>query len=239
MTPESKLDLSILTRYNTPTVANAIELFELRPRSQGFLRPGFQCLQPSMAPIAGFASTCTISSQTFESFGRREVFDYWEHVESIPGPRIAVVQDLDPYPSLGSFWGEVNSNVHKALGCIGTVTNSGIRDVDEMRAAGFQALYRHLCVSHSYIHVTDFGKPVNIEGLVVKPGDLIQVDQHGGLVVPLEIMPDLEAAIQEIERRERPVISYAQSGAATRVGLVDRMTRHIRDAPKWIPPSQG
>ena len=171
MTPESKLDLSILTRYNTPTVANAIELFELRPRSQGFLRPGFQCLQPSMAPIAGFASTCTISSQTFESFGRREVFDYWEHVESIPGPRIAVVQDLDPYPSLGSFWGEVNSNVHKALGCIGTVTNSGIRDVDEMRAAGFQALYRHLCVSHSYIHVTDFGKPVNIEGLVVKPGD--------------------------------------------------------------------
>jgi regulator of RNase E activity RraA len=239
MTPESKLDLSILTRYNTPTVANAIELFELRPRSEGFLRPGFQCLQPSMAPIAGFASTCTISSQTLESFGRREVFDYWEHVESIPGPRIAVVQDLDPYPSLGSFWGEVNSNVHKALGCIGTVTNSGIRDVDEMRAAGFQALYRHLCVSHSYIHVTDFGKPVNIEGMIVRPGDLIQVDQHGALVVPLETMPDLEAAIQEIERRERPVINYAQSGAATRMGLVDRLTRHIRNAPKWIPPSQG
>lgn len=239
MTPESKLDLSILTRYNTPTVANAIELFELRPRSEGFLRPGFQCLQPSMAPIAGFASTCTISSQTFESFGRRDVFDYWEHVENIPGPRIAVVQDLDPYPSLGSFWGEVNSNIHKALGCIGTVTNSGIRDVEEMRAAGFQALYRHLCVSHSYIHVTDFGKPVNIEGMVVRPGDLIQVDQHGALIIPLETMPYLEAAIQEIERRERPVINYAQSGAATRMGLVDRMTRHIRDVSKWIPPSQG
>jgi 4-hydroxy-4-methyl-2-oxoglutarate aldolase len=239
MIPESKLDFSVLTRYNTPTVANAIELFEIRPRSEGFLRPGFQCLQPSLPPIAGFASTCTISSQTSESFGRREIFEYWEHVESIPGPRIAVVHDLDPYPGLGSFWGEVNSNIHRALGCVGTVTNSGIRDVDEMRLAGFQALYRHLCVSHSYIHVTDFGKPVNIEGLVVKPGDLLQVDQHGALIVPLETLPDLEAAVEEVERRERPVIDYARSGQATREGLVDRMNRHIRNVPKWIPPSQA
>ena len=107
MTPETELDLSVLTRYNTPTVANAIELFELRPRSEGFLMPGFHCLQPSMAPIAGFASTCTISSLKFESFGRKEVFDYWEHVESIPWPRIAVVQDLDPYPSAGCSGGRL------------------------------------------------------------------------------------------------------------------------------------
>jgi 4-hydroxy-4-methyl-2-oxoglutarate aldolase len=235
MTPESKIDLSVLTRYNTPTVANAIELFELRPRNEGFLMPGFHCLQPSMAPIAGFASTCTISSLMFESFGRKEVFDYWEHVQSVPGPRIAVVQDLDPYPSAGSFWGEVNASVHLGLGCIGTVTNSGIRDVDEMRAAGFQALYRHLCVSHSYIHVTDFGKPVVIEGVIIKPGDLLQVDQHGALIVPMETLPHLEEAILEIERRERPVIDYARSGHATRAGLVDAMTRHIRNAPKWTP----
>ena len=228
-------DLSILTRYNTPTVANAIELFELRPRSEGFLRPGFRCLQPEMPPVAGFASTCTISSQTMESFGRKEIFDYWEHVESIPGPRIAVVEDLDPYPSLGSFWGEVNANLHKALGCVGTVTNGGIRDVDEMRAAGFQALYRHLCVSHSYIHVTDFGKPVVIDGVVIRPGDLLQVDQHGALLVPVETLPDLEEAILEIERRERPVIDYARSGQASRAGLADAVTRHIRQAPKWAP----
>jgi 4-hydroxy-4-methyl-2-oxoglutarate aldolase len=231
-------DLSVLTRYNTPTVANAIELFELRPRSEGFLRPGLHCLMPGMAPIAGFASTCTISSERFESFGRREVYDYWEHVESIPGPRIAVVHDEDRYPATGCFWGEVNSNVHRALGCIGTVTDSAIRDVDEMRVAGFQALYAHLAVSHSYIHVTDFGKPVMIQGVIVRPGDLLQVDQHGALIVPLETLPDLDAAIQEIERRERPVIDYARSGSGNRAGLVEHMTRHIRNAPLWTPPSK-
>jgi 4-hydroxy-4-methyl-2-oxoglutarate aldolase len=239
MTPQRELDLSVLTRYNTPTVANAIELFELRPRSEGFLRPGFQCLQPSMPPVAGFATTCTISSQTMESFGRKDVFDYWKHVESVPGPRIAVVQDLDPYPPTGCFWGEVNANVHKALGCVGTVTDSVVRDADEMRAAGFQALYRDLAVSHSYIHVTDYGKPIIIDGIIISPGDLLQIDQHGALIVPIETLPDLEAAIQEIERRERPVIDYAKSGSATREGLVDAMTKHIRNAAKWTPGQRG
>jgi regulator of RNase E activity RraA len=237
--PQTSHDLSVLTRYNTPTVANAIELFDLRPRSEGFLRPGLQCLMPGMSPIAGFASTCTISSQAFESFGRREVYDYWEHVESIPGPRIAVVHDEDPYPATGCFWGEVNANVHRGLGCIGTVIDGAIRDVEEMKAAGFQALYAHLAVSHSYIHVSDFGKPVMIQGVLVRPGDLLQVDQHGALIVPIETLPDLEAAVQEIERRERPVISYAQSAGANRAGIVERMTQHIRNAPAWTPPSKS
>lgn len=232
------VDLSVLTRYNTPTVANAIELFELRPRSEGFLMPGFHCLQPSMAPVAGFAATCTISSQTLDSFGRRDNYDYWEHVESVPGPRISVVQDLDPYPGSGCFWGEVNANVHKALGAVGTVTNGAIRDVEEMRAAGFQALYRHLAVSHSFVHVVDFGKPVSIQGVMVKPGDLLQIDQHGALIVPIETLPNLEDAVREIERRERPVIEYAQSPGATRAGLVERAIKHLRNAPKWTPASK-
>ena len=210
------MDLTILTRYNTPTVANAIELFELRPRNRGFLRPGLQCLNPALPPVAGFATTCTISSENPDSFGKREAFDYWEHIESVPGPRIAVVRDLDPYPASGCFWGEVNASIHKSLGCLGTVTDSAIRDIDEMRAIGFQALYRHLCVSHSYIHVVDFGIPVVIQGETVRPGDLLQMDAHGVLIVPLETMADLEAAIAEIERRERPVITYAQGGTATR-----------------------
>lgn len=183
--------------------------------------------------MAGFAVTCTISSESPDSLGKIESFEYWQHIESVAGPRIAVVQDLDTYPASGCFWGEVNANVHRALGCVGTITNSGVRDVDEMRAAGFQALYKHLCVSHSYVHITDCGKPVVIDGVVIRPGDLLQVDQHGALLVPLEILGQLEAAIVEIEKRERPVIDYARSGSATREGLVEQVTKHLRNVPKW------
>lgn len=228
-------DLSVLTRYNTPTIANAIELFDIRPRDVGFLAPGYACLRPDAAPVAGYATTCTISSLSPDSLGRRESFDYWEHIEQVPGPRIAFVQDLDPEPRRGCFWGEVNASVHIALGCQATVTDGGVRDVDEMRAAGFQALYRYLCVSHAYVHIVDFGKPLVIDTIVIRPGDLFQIDQHGALLVPAEVMPDLEAAVREVERRERPVIEYCRSGAATRAGLVEKVTAHLRNNGKWAP----
>ncbi len=226
-------DLSVLARFNTPTIANAIELFDLRPRNQGFLRPGFLCLRPEAAPVAGFASTCAVSSETPESYGKAEISDYWEHVESIPGPRIAVVQDLDPYPGTGCFWGEVNASIHTALGCVGTVTDGACRDLDEMRKVGFQALYRHAAVSHSYIHPVAFGQPLVIAGTVVRPGDLLQADQHGVLIVPVETLKDLEAAVEEVESRERPVIDYCLSGQATRAGLMEKFATHIRNAGKW------
>ncbi|MBI4907593.1 MAG: RraA family protein [Acidobacteria bacterium] len=227
--------LELLTRYNTPTIANAIELFELRPRNEGFLPPGLLCLSPGATPVAGYAATCFVSGASGNSGGRVETFDYWAHLESVPYPRISVVQDIDPAPQTGCFWGEVNANIHLALGCLGTITDGGVRDLDEMRAAGFQALYRHASVSHSYVHVTGFGTPVTIGGVTVHPGDIVQIDQHGALLVPAEVMPNLEAAVQEIERRERPVIDYARSGAATRHGLAEMVTKHLRNNPKWTP----
>ena len=233
------MNIDILTRFSTATVANAIELFEIRPRDEGYIRPGLQCLLPEMAPIAGFAATCMVSSGREKSLGARESFDYWEHIESIPGPRIAVVQDLDPQPGTGCFWGEVNSSVHQALGCVGAVTNGAARDVAEMRSTRFQMLYGHTCVSHSYIHIVGFGTALSFDGVVVKPGDLVQVDQHGALIVPVETLPHLEQAIAEIERRERPVIDYCRSGNATREVLERLVRQHLRNQPAWQPSAAG
>jgi regulator of RNase E activity RraA len=228
-------DLSVLHRYPTPTIANAIELFEVRPRNQGFLRFGFECLLPDLPPVAGYAATCMIASERLDSFGRIEAFEYWEHVESVPAPRISVVWSLDPYPATGSFWGEVNANIHKVLGAAGTVTNSGVRDLAEMRALGFQALYRHAVVSHSYVHVVDYGKEIDFEGVVIKPGDLLQMDMHGVLVVPPDTLPHLEQAVREVESRERPVIDYCKQPGANRAGLVHAVSRHLRNNPRWEP----
>ncbi|MBY0508169.1 MAG: hypothetical protein K2X03_29920 [Bryobacteraceae bacterium] len=227
--------LAPLRRYNTPTIANAIELFEVRPRNRGFLKPGWQVMQPGMPPVAGYASTCLVSGEAPDSFGTRESFDYWEHIESIPGPRIAVVKDLDPQPGSACFWGEVNASVHLALGCVATVTDGAVRDLDEMKAIGFQAAYRHTCVSHGYVHITGFGQPVLIDGELIRPGELLQLDQHGVLIVPAAVLPHLQEAIDEVERRERPVIDYCRSAQATRAGLVEIVKKHLRVTGKWAP----
>jgi regulator of RNase E activity RraA len=232
----SPLDLlAPLRRYNTPTIANAIELFDLRPRNRGFLRPGWKVLQASMPPVAGYAATCLIAGEGPDTFGKKESFGYWAHVESIPGPRIAVVKDLDPWPSAGCFWGEVNASVHTALGCVGTVTDGGVRDVDEMRTIGFQAVYRDLCVSHGYVHIVDYGAPVTIDGETIAPGQLLQMDQHGVLLVPEAVLPNLQEAIDEVERRERPVIDYCRGASPTRAGMEEMLKKHLRVSGKWAP----
>jgi 4-hydroxy-4-methyl-2-oxoglutarate aldolase len=231
-------DLAILEKYSTPTIANAIELFEIRPRNMGYLRTPFACLSPEKRPVAGYAVTCTVSCEAPESYGRIESFDYWEHIESQPAPRIAVVQDLDRGPRAGGFLGEVNGAVHCALGCVGAVVDGAVRDLDEMRQEGLQVLYRHAVVSHGYVHPVACGKPIEIDGVTVKPGMLLQVDQYDVLIVPPEVVPHLHQAVAEIERRERGVLDYCRREGATRAGLVEVVTKYLRNHPKWAPEAE-
>ena len=138
-------------------------------------------------------------------------YEYWKSVLQVPAPRVAVIQDLDQPTAIGSFWGEVNGNIHRALGCVGTVTNGGVRDLDEVHAMGFHFFASQVIVSHAYVHLVDFGIPVKIGGGVVHPGDLIHADKHGVLMVPKEVVPELPEAVRKIEAKERRIIDHCQS----------------------------
>jgi regulator of RNase E activity RraA len=132
----------------------------------------------------------------------------------VPGPKIVVVQDLDKPAVIGSFWGEVNSNIHRALGCVGTITDGAIRDVDEMTNAGFKALARRFCVGHAYSHPVRFGCEVEVFGRRVKPGDLIHADKHGFLVVAPEEQKGLLEAARFMDANECDTLIPAARGAA-------------------------
>jgi regulator of RNase E activity RraA len=208
LTPE---ELDALRRLSTPTIANAIELFNVRPRNQGFMGPEIRCIFPDMGVMVGYAATATIRAEYPAPGGPPSRVPYWEHILSVPAPRIAVLQDLDQPPGIGSFWGEVQANIHRALGCVGCVTNGGVRDLDEVRALGFHFFAQHVIVSHAYVHIVEYGVPVKVGGLLVRPGDLLHADKHGVISIPLEIARDIPRAAAEIEARERRIISLCQS----------------------------
>jgi 4-hydroxy-4-methyl-2-oxoglutarate aldolase len=210
--PLSPEELDALRRFSTPSISNAIERFDVRPRHHGFTGPDIRCMFPEMPPIVGYASTAIVIAEQPAARGRGvAVGDYWEFILSVPAPRIAVIQDIDQPCAIGSFWGEVNGNIHKALGCVGAVTNGGVRDLDEVRALGFQFLASAAIVSHAYVHLVDFGTPVKVGGLLVNPGDLIHADKHGAIVIPHEIAREVPAAAAEVERGERTIIECCQS----------------------------
>jgi 4-hydroxy-4-methyl-2-oxoglutarate aldolase len=196
--------LAELARFPTPALANGIETFDVRPHNQGYMDASVRCMFPELGVVQGFAATATIRAS---SSGEDRTRELWRHVLSVPAPRFVVVQDLDDPPGVGSFWGEVNSNIFQAFGCVGVITNGCVRDLDEMKSVGFHAFAGSVGVSHAYVHVEGSGEPVTVGGLDVRPGDLLQADQHGVISIPSEIAADLPAAIRDLEAKEQGVIA--------------------------------
>jgi 4-hydroxy-4-methyl-2-oxoglutarate aldolase len=202
-------ELEALRRYDTCTVANAIETFDVRPRTAGFASPEIRSIFPQMGVMVGYAVTARARAAE-PADGSYSRHGWWDAIVAAPAPRVAVIQDLDD-PPVGAFWGEVQSNIHKALGCLGCVTNGGVRDLREVEPLGFQYFAGSVMVSHGYVHMVDFGTPVTIGGLEIKTGDLIHADLHGVQVIPDEIAREIPAAAEKIIAKERTVISLCQS----------------------------
>jgi 4-hydroxy-4-methyl-2-oxoglutarate aldolase len=208
LTPEQ---LEALRQFDAPTVANAIETFNVRPRNTGFMSPEVHCLFPDLGVMVGYACTAIIAAD-HQPPAQPKVSrpDWWRKVLATPAPRVIVMQDSDTQP-VGSFWGEVQGNIHKALGCIGLVTNGGVRDLDEVRALGFHFFASAVLVSHAYVHLVEIDVPVSVGGMVVHPGDLIHADKHGAQVVPLDLAPQIPDAVARVVANERRIIEVCQS----------------------------
>ncbi len=185
----SHSDLLELKRWNTPTIYNGWEqITKHNSALDGFnLEPVIDYM-PQMGPMIGYAVTVVIepSNPEHRQANPNGWAQYREYMASVLGPKIVIVQDLDKPTLYGAFWGEVNSNIHRALGCVGTITDGGIRDTDEMNNAGFKALARGLCVGHANSFPVRWNCPVKVFGREILPGQLIHADKHGFLVIPDE-----------------------------------------------------
>jgi regulator of RNase E activity RraA len=198
--------LEKLRKYDTPTISNAIERFNIRPRTCGYTNYKIKAILPLTEPIVGYACTAKISSRKIPTKDQKEMrFNYYQSVKESQNPVISVIQDLDPIPT-GSFWGEVNASIHKAFGCVGTITNGGVRDLNELEKMNFVSFAKCILVSHAYVHIVSYNCEVNIGGLKIKPNDIIHADRHGVILIPKEILSELEEACQQTINAEKPVL---------------------------------
>jgi regulator of RNase E activity RraA len=221
-------DLLRLKRWNTPTIYNGWERITRRdPAADGFNPEETRDFMPQMGPMVGRAVTVVVepSNPAHARNGAAVWSQYRRYVASRPGPKVVVVQDLDKPRTAGAFWGEVNANIHRALGCVGTITDGAVRDLDEMTDAGFKALARRLCVGHAHSTPVRWGCEVEVFGRRVSPGQLIHADKHGFLAIPSEDEADLLEAAARLDSAEcRTLIAAARGGAGlTAVELLSRI----------------
>jgi regulator of RNase E activity RraA len=221
----SRDDLEALRAFSTPTICNAIETFEVRPRTEGFMDSSIACRFPELGRLAGYAVTLRV---TAAASAREEMppAAVWAQFDRLPAPRVVVVEDLDWPAPIGSYWGEVNAATYAALGAAGAVTNGGVRDLAEVRATGFHFFSSCVLVSHAHTRVVEAGATVTVGGLALRPGDLLHGDEHGVTSIPIEIARELPDACRRIEDRERDLIEYARSGSVQREEL-ERLYRQV------------
>ena len=221
--------LNRLREFDTPTICNALEVACPERRGVGYTTRPLVCLRPAMPPIIGYARTATIRAQRPSEDSaaeqRQRRLDYYAYVDGGPKPSVIVMQDIDPAPGYGSFWGEVNSHVHRGLGAMGLVTDGSIRDIDQ-NAEGFQMLAGMIGPSHAHVRVEAFDRPVEIAGMAVAPGDLIHADQHGAVVVPADVVAEIPAIVERLVRKEAVIIE-----ASKRPGFdFETLARAMRDS---------
>ena len=207
------LDLRLLAQYDTPTISNTIELFEVRPRNEGYMDGRIRACFPEMPPAVGYAATATMRC----AFPRREGDVYGSLDEQVarfaelPGPPIVVFQDLDDPPVAATF-GEIMCTTYKSFGAAGLITSGAARDVDQVRRLGFPAFSNGAICSHGYSHIVDLHRAVRVGGITIHPGDLLHADANGVVTIPLEIAADVGQAAVEFAAAESHVLQYLASG---------------------------
>lgn len=205
--------LETLRGIDSATIANAIETFKVRDRTTGFMDMTIGCMFPEMGPLVGYAVTCIGDTMTAGPPPSRDGFFMWlDAIAAAEAPTVCVLQDASPHPSHSCHFGEVMANTARAFGVKGLITNGGVRDVDEVRALGFQYFAPGRVVSHGNNTFRATNTPVTVGGLTVHPGDLIHADVNGVVVIPMEIAPQLPEAVERLREKEARVISYVNSG---------------------------
>ncbi|HML13714.1 MAG TPA: RraA family protein [Xanthobacteraceae bacterium] len=210
----SKEAFEFLRSIDTPTVCNLVEIVTPARRGAGYTVRHLHCPFPDLPPMVGFARTVTIKAK--DAFGMGDAsyiqrrLDYLDYVAAEPRPSVMVIEDLDEEPGYGAFWGEVQSNVHQALGCLGTVTNGSVRDIP-MIPPGFQMLAGSIGPSHAYVHMVEYGAEVNVHGMTVRSNDLIHADRHGAVVVPADKIGAMKEALVGLAEREAKIIKAARA----------------------------
>jgi regulator of RNase E activity RraA len=209
-------DLELLRKFDTPTVCNVIELFDLRPRTAGYMDGRIRACFPEMPPMVGYATTAAFRSAAPPRSG-----DVYAGIDGqiaaladIPAPQVVVFQDLDSPPVSATF-GEVMCATYKSFGCVGIITSGAGRDLDQVRALGFSAFTDGTFCSHGYCHTLAINVPVHVGGVTIYPGDLLHGDCNGVSTIPNEFASAIAHACAEFVAAEAVVLDYVKAGKPT------------------------
>jgi 4-hydroxy-4-methyl-2-oxoglutarate aldolase len=214
--------IDFLRGVDSPTIANAIETFNLRDRCDGFIGGAVECQFPELGVMVGRAVTVTMSSSPGKVASRDGYWRMWDALEAASGPSVLAIQDVSGAPQRCAYAGEMMATLAQRLGAVGMVTDGALRDVDEVRAIGVHYFMRYPVVSHGNFEIVSVGEPIELDGQRIETGDLLHGDRNGIVVIPDATLEGLPEAVAEIRDREQSQLTYMRSDAFSLADLKQR-----------------
>ncbi len=218
--------IDYLLSVDTPTLSNAIEVLQIRPRHEGFLPVQTRCIFPEFGRTAGYAVTAHVETvSTTEPLDMERFVELYEAVEASPKPAIIAFQEVGTAPELAAHCGEVMATTFTRLGAVGLVTDSAVRDIPEVRAMRFQYFATGAVASHGNFRIVRTGVPIQIHGMVVRTGDVLHGDENGLIHIPHGIQETLPAAVDLVRNKERELMDWIRGPEFTVAGLRARLVK--------------
>jgi regulator of RNase E activity RraA len=206
--PISEASLAYLRGVDSPTIANAIEPFKVRDRTEGFIGGQVQCQFPDLGVMVGLALTVTMSNAPGAVASRDGYWRMWDALAAMPGPVVIAIADASGEPHRVAYAGEVMTTIALRLGAVGMVTDGALRDVAEVHGLGFHYFMKYPVVSHANFEITSVGEPIVLDGQEVRTGDILHGDGNGIVIVPDEVLDGLPAAVDEVRQREADTMAF-------------------------------
>lgn len=221
--------LAKLAKYDTPTICNVIELFDVIPRNRGYMDGRVRANFPELPPMVGFAATAAFRSDAPPSGGDAygSIQRQLEQFATLPGPAVVVFQDLDD-PAVSAVFGEVMCSTYQGFGSAGLVTNGAGRDIEQVRALKYPIFTGGTICSHGYCHILHIGLPVRVGGLMVNTGDLLHGDSNGVTSIPLDIANEVADLAAEFLAAEEVVMSYVKTPGEKSITKYDELRRQFQ-----------
>lgn len=221
--------LKKLAEFDTPTICNVIELFDVRPRNVGYMDGRVQCNFAELPPMVGFASTACFRSDAPPSGGDAygSIQAQLEQFADLPGPPVVVFEDIDD-PPVAAVFGEVMCSTYQAYGSAGLVTNGGGRDLEQVRELKYPVFTGSTICSHAYCHMLHLGLPVRVGGLMVEQGDLLHGDANGVTNIPVDIADEVAGIADEFIAAEAIMLDYVKAEGAKTVAKFSELREEFQ-----------
>jgi 4-hydroxy-4-methyl-2-oxoglutarate aldolase len=199
--------LERVRRFDTPTICNVIELFDVRPRTAGFMDDRIRATFPELQPMVGFASTATFRAAIPPRDGDvyHHLTDHVAQFDELSGPVVVVFQDLDS-PTRAATFGEIMCTAYQAFGAVGLVTSGAGRDLEQVRRLAFPVFTSGTICAHGYCTIVDVHVPVHVGGIAIYPDDLLHGDLNGVTTIPRNIASEVADAAEEFVAAEAIIL---------------------------------